>query len=252
MKSNRWVSRAAGAGALTLILAMPAVAQTRGRDAQRNDLNRTGQQTYSRGDQRDNSRGSSNDNRGYNNDNRGYSNDNRGSNNDRQSSNNSYRDNERVTLQGKVTSFTHENGGYRVRLDRDSRSFWVPESYARSRGRNLGIGVSISLGGIFRGGMINVDAVSWPDDGGYGYGGGYEQGYIRGVVDRVDYRTGVMWLRDDASGRLIQADMRDAGRYGRVDSQDLRRGDRVELSGAWLRGNVFAVSRVDSVRTGRY
>jgi len=237
MKSNRWVGKVAGAGALTLILAMPAVAQTRG-DWQRNDLNRGGNdQTYSqneRGDQRDN---------------RAYSNNNRG--NDRQpSSNHSYRENERVTMQGKVTAFTHENGGYRVRLDRDSRSFWVPESYVRSRGRNVGIGINISLGGIFRGGQIYVDAVNYPNDG-Y-YGSAYDNGYVRGVVDRVDYRTGIAWLRDDASGRLIQADMRGTSRYSRIDARDLRRGDYVELSGQWLRGNIFAVDQVDSVRTRRY
>src|SRR5450755_848005 len=36
MRTNRWVSKAAGAGALTLILAMPAVAQTNGNWQQRN------------------------------------------------------------------------------------------------------------------------------------------------------------------------------------------------------------------------
>jgi hypothetical protein len=237
MKSNRWVGRAAGAGALTLILAMPAVAQTRG-DWQRNDGSNQGSaQTSSRND-RGNNRVQDN---------------NRDNNSGRQpASPRSSRENERVTMQGRVSSFTHENGGYRVQLDRDSRSFRVPESYVRSRGHNFGIGVSMSLGGVFRGGQIYVDAVNWPGDGGYGYGSAYDRGYIRGVVDRVDNRSGVMWVRDDASGRLIEADMRDAGRYSRIDARDLRRGDFVELSGQWLRGNIFAVDQVDSVRTGRY
>ncbi len=232
MKTNRWVSKAAGVGALTLILAMPAVAQTRGNLQRDNGSNRTSQV---RADARNN-RGGNRTNSGYNN-------------NDRQAAASSAtRASERVSMQGRVSSMSHENGGYRVRLDRDSRSFWVPESYVRSRGRNFGIGVSISLGGVFRGGQIYVDAVNWPGDSSYGY----SNGYVRGVVDRVDYRSGVLWLRDDASGRLIQADMRGANRYGRVDARDLRRGDYVELSGQWLRGNLFAVGQVASVRSGRY
>ncbi len=220
MRTNRWVSRAAGAGALTLILAMPAVAQSRG-DWQRNDNNgrRDRAQTSSRSQDR------------------------------------SYRENDRVTLAGKVSSFNRENGGYRVRLDRASQSFWVPDSYVRTRNRNFGVGVSIGLGGVFRGGQIYVDAVNWPDNGAYGAygnGSGYERGYIRGVVDRVDDRTGMAWLRDGASGRLIEADMRGVNRYSRIDARDLRRGDRVVLSGQWLRGKIFAVDQVDSVRTGRY
>ena len=221
MKSNRWVSRAAGAGALTLILAMPAVAQTRG-DWQRNDGNgRDRAQSISRNGDRNDNRASS--------------------------SSRSYRENERVALSGRVSSFTRESNGYRVRLDR-GQSFFVPEAYYRSHRSNFRLGVSINLGGIFRGGDIWVDGGNYPEYGGYGY----DNGYIRGVVDRVDYRTGIAWLRDDASGRLIEADMRDAGRYSRIDGRDLRRGDRVELSGQWLRGNVFAVEQIDSVRTGRY
>ena len=204
MKNNRWVRRAAGAGALTLILAMPSVAQTNSR----NDNRSTG------------------------------------------AANRSYRENERVTLSGRVHSFSRESDGYRVRLDR-GQSFFVPESYYRSHRSNFRLGVSINLGGIFRGGDIYVDGGNDPVYGG-GRSGAYDNGYVRGVVDRVDYRTGVAWLRDDASGRLIEADMRDAGRHSRIDARDLRRGDYVELTGQWLRGNIFAVQQIDSVQQGRY
>ena len=77
---------------------------------------------------------------------------------------NNYRENDRVNLQGKVTSFSHERNGDRVNLDRGP-AFWVPESYFRNRSRDLRVGISISLGGIFRGGSVYVDAGSWPDDG---------------------------------------------------------------------------------------
>jgi hypothetical protein len=236
MKTNRWVSRAAGAGALSLILAMPAVAQSGGDLQRNNNSGRGSAQTSSRNQ-------ASNDNR----------NNTRTTGADARRS--TYRENERVTLAGKVSSFSRESSGYRVQLDRGNQSFWVPDSYVRNRSRNLGIGVSIGLGGIFRGGQIYVDAVNWPGNGGsdpYYNGSGYDRGYIRGVVDRVDNRAGVVWLRDDASGRLIEADLRDTSRNSRIDTRDLRRGDYVELSGQWLRGNIFAVDQVDSVRTGRY
>lgn len=167
---------------------------------------------------------------------------------------NSYRENERITLQGRVSSFSHEGGGYRVRLDRGNESFWVPESYMRNRANNLRIGVNISLGGIFRGGSVYVDAVSWPDGyGDYGYrdGRGYNNDYLRGIVERVDLRRATAFVRDDRSGRTIEVDLR-GERRGRLDANDLRRGDFVELSGSFVRGGIFAVDRIDSVRSGRY
>ncbi len=221
MKSNRWFMKAAGAGALALTLATPLAAQSRGDWQRNNDSNR-------RGDTRSSSPARSESARS-----------------------------ERVTLQGKVSSMSHENGGYRVRLDRDSRAFFVPESYVRNRLSDFRIGVNISLGGVYRGSDVYVDAVNWPGNSGYGYNGGYGyndgsgygNGYIRGVVDRVDYRSGRVWLRDSASGRLIEADMRSVNRYSRIDTRDLRRGDRVELSGEWVRGGLFVVNQVDSIRT---
>jgi hypothetical protein len=177
----------------------------------------------------------------------GYSNSsNRIDNRSAQVTTSSYRDNQRVALSGRISSFSRENNGYRVRLDR-GQSFFVPESYYRSHNSNFGIGLSINLGGIFRGGEIYVG--DYPVNAGYGV---YDNGYIRGVVDRVDYRTGIAWLRDDTSGQLIEADMRAASQYSRTGAQDLRPGDFVELSGQWVRGNVFAVTQVDNVQGGRY
>lgn len=215
---TKWATKAAGAGAIALLLATPSFAQSRG-DWNRND-NRNGQTTDAR-----------------NNDNRAG--------NDR-SNNNSYRENQRFTESGKVTSFTRERDGYRVQLDR-GRSFWAPESRFGNRGRDLRAGVSITFGGIFRGGAYSVDAVSWPDqyNGGYanGYANGYASGYVRGVVESVDYRGGVVVVRDQATGRLITAT---------VASRGLRRGDLVQLTGQWIRGGVFSVARIDNIGTRRY
>jgi hypothetical protein len=210
---TKWATKAAGAGAIALLLATPSFAQSRG-DFNRNNDDRNGQTSA-----RDHGNGS-------------YD-------------NNSYRENQRINETGKVTSFSRERDGYRVQLDRGNHSFWVPQSTFGSRARDLRAGVSITLGGIFRGGSIFVDAVSWPDQ--YDRGRGYDRNFVRGVVDRVDYRTGTVWLRDDATGRVITADV-----DGRSAIRSLRRGEYVELTGQWIRGGIFDVARIDNVRSRRY
>lgn len=154
---------------------------------------------------------------------------------------NTYRENQRTNVSGRVQSFNRERNGYRVQLD--SGSYWIPESGFGNRARDLRVGVSLSLGGIFRGGVFGIDAVSWPASSGYGYDQGYVrgQGSVRGVVQQVDYQSGMLTLRDASTGRLFEVDMREAG------GAQLGRGDYVTLSGQWIQGNVFAAYRVDSV-----
>jgi hypothetical protein len=216
---TQWATKAAGAGAIALLLATPAFAQSRGSWNQNNNNDRNGQAS-----------------RQHDNGNQTYGN------NAQHSDNNGYRENQRINATGKVSSFSRERDGYRVQLDR-GQSFWVPQSKFGNRARDLRVGVSITLGGIFRGGSIYADAVSWPTE--YGYGNGYNQGFVRGVVDRVDYRTGTVWLRDAASGRLIIADVN--GRSLR----NLRRGEYVELTGQWIRGGVFDVASIGNYRGRR-
>ncbi|MBV8546941.1 MAG: hypothetical protein JO093_00620 [Acidobacteria bacterium] len=231
---TQWATKAAGAGAIALLLTTPAFAQSRGGWNQNNTNNDRNGQASS---QRDNGNrqygnngqaGTSHDNA-----NPTYGNNAQGS-YQRDNGNDSYRENQRVNATGKVTSFNRERDGYRVQLDR-GESFWVPQSKFGNRARDLRVGVSITLGGIFRGGSIYADAVSWPT----AYG--YTNGFVRGTVERVDYRTGTVWLRDSASGRLITADVN--GRSLR----NLRRGEYVELTGQWIRGGVFDVARIDNI-----
>jgi len=136
-------------------------------------------------------------------------------------SDNRYRETQRSNETARITSFARERDGYRVGLDR-GRSYWVPES----RGRGLRVGLSINLGSLF----------------GYPAGYGYENGYVRGVVDRVDYRTGTVWLQDDRSGAEIRAAV------GGYALRDLHRGEFVELNGQWIGGGVFDVARIASIR----
>ena len=203
-KREKWVVKAAGAGALALLLAVPSFAQSRN-ERGRNEPQRR-----------------------------------------ESASGRTYRDNERVSVQGKVQSFTRERDGYRVQLDRGRESYWVPQSSFRNRGRDLRVGVAVVLGGIFRGGSIHVDAVSWPDDGRYGDRGSYSGDVLAGVVERVDVRYGTAEVRDQRSGRIVSVAFR-TGRRSRLGIEDLRRGDYVELSGAWS-GRRFEAYDIEAVR----
>jgi hypothetical protein len=270
---TQWATKAAGAGAIALLLTTPAFAQSRGSwnrnnntnsnrngqaSTQRSNANRqpanTAPATTQRGNQAyTNAQASpqrANRNQTYNNGqaspqrangNQTYNTNTQGTYQraaaNRSNGNTAYRENQRINASGKVSSFNRERDGYRVQLDR-GQSFWVPQSSFGNRARDLRVGVSINLGGIFRGGSIYADAVSWPNE--YGqYDGAYANGFVRGVVERVDYRTGTVWLQDDASGRVIAADVN--GRSLRT----LRPGEYVELSGQWISGGVFDVASIN-------
>ena len=162
-----------------------------------------------------------------------------------------YRDNDRVTLEGRVRSLDRDRDGFRVLLDRAGYAFFVPQRALRNRARDFRVGVSVRFGGVFRGGSVYVDDVDFYD--GYGSNYGYGRESVRGVVERVDYRRGTVTLRDDDSGRFVTVDMvRSNDRSNRsVDLNDLRRGDFVTISGTWLRNGVFEGFRIDSVQSGR-
>jgi len=204
---TKWAMKAAGTGAIALLLAAPSFAQSR-YDGNRNNNDRGRQSINARNDDH------------------------------RSNDNNGYRENQRVTMSGKVSSFSRERDGYRLQLDR-GQSYWVPQSTFGNRARDLRAGVSITLGGIFRGGSIYFDAVTWPEANVYRNGYSYGNGFVRGIVERIDYRNATLLVRDQATGHLITAEMT-AGSYGR----NIRRGDFVRLTGQWIRGGVFDVSRI--------
>ncbi len=223
MKNSKYLGlNLAGVGSLALLLSTSAFADWRPQD-----------QTFRDGQQGMEHRDGDRDNRDGDRDRR-------------------WRDNDRVNMRGHIREFRHERDGYRVRLDRDDTWYWVPDNYFR--GHSPRVGLSISLGGIFRGGAVVVDAVTWPGE--YGYGYRDERPYdrvelVRGIVDRVEYRRGIAWIRDERSGRLLEADLR-GDRRGRFDADDIRRGDFVELTGNWARGGVFFVNQIQDVHHRRW
>jgi hypothetical protein len=168
-------------------------------------------------------------------------------------------DNRNHSAQGRITNLHRERDGYRVQLDRGSQWYYVPSSAWRSRGRNvdLRIGVSIRLGGGHYDdrGYIRCDD-AWIDDGYYEDNRyGYSNRTLRGTVQRVDYRRGVLEVRDERSGRHVTVDLRQAERRNRsrrgIDVSDLRRGDYIAVEGEWVRGNVFEAYRIDGVDSRR-
>ncbi len=161
-------------------------------------------------------------------------------------------DRRNLSAQGRVTNLHRERDGYRVQLDRGSQWYYVPSSAWRGHNRGLSIGINIRLGGGYyddRGYIYVSNADIYDDNSGRGRGG---NGYVSGVVQRIDYRRDVMEIRDQRSGRQITVDARraDRRRYG-IDISDVRRGDYVELEGEWVRGNVFQANRIDALDSRR-
>jgi len=162
------------------------------------------------------------------------------------------RDDQRITVDGHVRTIHHERDGYRIELDRGNDSFWVPERALRNRGGDLRIGVSVRLGGIFRGGVIIVDAVDWPPVAPFPTRRLHDD-VLRGTVVRIDARNALMIVREERSGRLVHVDVMQSDHdWNRPhDFDDLRRGDFVVLSGDWTRGRDFNAYRIENVRPER-
>lgn len=156
-----------------------------------------------------------------------------------------HRDNERVSVEGLVRTIHRERDGYRVELDRNDGSFWVPERAVRDHSRDFRIGVSVRFGGLFRGGVVLVDVVEWmpvaPNR-----DRRHHLGVLRGFVERVYFRTRLLRVREENSGRLIEVTVR---RAAVID--DVRRGDFITFSGEWKDRDEFEAMRVEAIRPRR-
>ena len=113
-------------------------------------------------------------------------------------------------VQGRVSRFVHERGGYRIWVDGGRFPVWIPEARISLFPR-LRVGLSLRFGGYYDP-LGYLEAYDYYNDGYYGggYGGSaYSSGLLRGVVETVDYRRGTLvasrrrlrQLRDDAHPR---------------------------------------------------
>jgi hypothetical protein len=195
---SKWAVKAAGAGAIALLLATPSFAQSRG-DWSRNNSDRGRQTNVTR-------------------------------NRDNRSNTTVTRQTQRVAEPARVNSFSRERQVYQPRF---------AQPRFENRDRDLRSNVSINVGGVFRGGEFAVGVGSVPVA--YAPVAVYDNGLVRGVVERVDYRDSTIVVRDEASGRLITAAVAGDG-YG---LGNLRSGDYVQLSGQWIGGGVFDVTSIN-------
>ena len=77
-----------------------------------------------------------------------------------------------------------------------------------------------------------------------------DRDFLRGVVQRVDERRGVVFVREGRGGRPIAVQMTRRHQRG-IDIGDLRRGDIVTFVGDWKRGGIFEARRIEDVDGGR-
>jgi hypothetical protein len=165
---SKWAVKAAGAGAIALLLATPSFAQSRG-DWSRNNSNRGAQTSTS----------------------------------NRQS-----RGNNNVYQQAQRSVYNQQRDSNPGQFDRgrQQQTFRAPEVRYDNRYRDNDRrgGLSINLG--FRSGAIGVGIGAYPVP--YRpvvVAPVYANGLVRGVIEQVDYRDGTISVLDDASGRLITA-----------------------------------------------
>jgi hypothetical protein len=151
-------------------------------------------------------------------------------------------------VEGRVSRFVHERGGYRIWVDGGRFPVWIPEARI-GLFPHLRIGLSLRFGGYYDP-LGYLEAYDYYNDGYYGGGvyneGAYSSGLLRGVVETVDYRRGTLVLRDDVSGSFVTALIRDR----RLET--LRPGDYAEIAGDWTRAGVFEGLRLEDTRDGRY
>jgi len=225
---------------------------SRDRDGNRNGSRDNRSYDRNRNDRRDSTR---NDNRNdrtwdHRNDNRyDHRNDNRyDRRNDRRNDNRydhrggSYdRGHQPYYTHGRVSRLERYHGGYRVWIGGGRYPFFVPE--VRFRLFPIRVGLDIRIGGYYN----PLGYYDYYEAGPY-TGQVYTSGALRGIVESVDYRRGTLVLRDDLSGSFVTVLLTRGDRL----MDDLRRGDYVDLTGAWTRSGVFEAYRVAGLDADGY
>lgn len=154
----------------------------------------------------------------------------------------------RISTQGRITDISREGGGYRIMLDRNSYPYYVPAATARDR--HLRVGDDVRLGGFFTGGVVNVDMLAYRGDVNYNADPNYRgvpqgsNGWMAGVVQRVDRHLGYIAIRDDATGRIVKIDVRHMNLRKPVNVWGTRAGDHITVRGSWENRDTFDARRI--------
>lgn len=171
------------------------------------------------------------------------------------------RNGRRVTVEGRIRSIDQERNGFVIRLN-DGNVIFAPrnvdvDGYGRNRhanARDLDRGDRIRATGYVEGrNTLYVDRIELlrDDDDRRRDDPRHDERHITGTVQGVELNRGILWLRDDRSGRVVQVRVRhrerdDASR----DLDNLRRGDRVTVGGEFQRNGEFEADRIS--RAGRW
>ena len=148
-----------------------------------------------------------------------------------------------ISVTGHVTRVVPERAGYRVYLDENSYSYFVPSNVIA--GRNLRVGDNVRVGGYLNGSYVTVDAYDPYYNNGYNNGIVRSNGVLGATVVGMNRRLGYLDVREDATGNIVRIDVRNMNVRRSVDVWDLRRGDHIAVRGAWERDNVFKARRID-------
>lgn len=152
-----------------------------------------------------------------------------------------------VTLEGRIRNIARDRNGFVISLDSGRYRLFAP-AHARVRQasrrgygqvRSLDRGDFIRVSGPVRSrSVVYAESIYLVRDAGARYGDSYYEGDRRtltGIVESVDRLDGTFRLRD-SRGRLIEVEV-----HRDFDFDQVRRGDRVAVRGAWHDGHFVAL-----------
>lgn len=169
------------------------------------------------------------------------------------------RNGRRVTVEGRIRSIETERNGFVIRLSGGELIFAARNTDVDSHGnrrnvrvRDLDRGDRIRATGVLESrGMLYVDDIDLlrdDDDRGRDRDR-YDARVITGVVEGVEVRRGILWLRDERTGRTVEVRVRHRERDDAArDLDDLRRGDRISVGGEFQRNGNFEADRIERLR----
>jgi hypothetical protein len=165
---------------------------------------------------------------------------------------NGWRSPRSTSVEGRITDVDRDRNGFVIRLDRGGLLLYVDrqtdvDSATRRRVsvRDLDRGDYIrATGSIERGAMYVRDIDLLRDDDRPSRHDRYDrrndESRIAGVVERIDERREVLYVREARSNRIVTVDA------DKARGRNIRRGDFVTVIGEWDRNGNFDAVRIEA------
>ena len=157
---------------------------------------------------------------------------------------------DRISTQGTIDSISRAGDQYRIVLDHGTYTYYVPMSSVGARDLRVGSNVRIS-GLVAPNDVVNVDMLALPGEAYYITDPHYTalpygtNGWMTGIVQRVDRHLGYLTLREDVSGQVFKIDVRHMNLRKPVNVWGVRAGDRIAVNGSWEKADVFDAKRIE-------